>query len=137
MDTRKLIELISSHDAPLDAAVLRAAAARLEQQQSEVRSQAQLILQQERELMMAEAQRLHLEARNRELLARCDLLSCELLQVGRKSPLRRTRFCSKAISSTGLNLSWGQRPETLEHNKGQTGCVQTCAPRDGADDDRG
>lgn len=101
MDTRTLIELIRSQDALLDTAVLRAVADRLEQQHAEILSQARLVLDQERELSMAEAHRLQLEARNRELLARCDLLSCELLQVGRKNSLRRIRSGSHASSSAG------------------------------------
>ena len=101
MDTRTLIELIRSRDALPDTAVLRAAADRLERQHAEILSHARLLLDQERDLLMAEAQRLQLEARNRELLARCDLLSWELLQVGRKNPLRRIRSGNQSSSSAG------------------------------------
>lgn len=101
MDTRRLIELMRSQGALPDTAVLLAASDRLEQQQAEIFSQARLVLDRERELMKAEAQRLQLEARNRELLARCDLLSCELLQVGRKNPQRRIRSGNHTSSSPG------------------------------------
>lgn len=90
MDTLKLIELIRSRGALLDGAVLCAAADRLEQQQAEILSQTRRVLALGRELLMAEAHRQQLETRNRELLARCDLLSCELVQVGREDPLRGT-----------------------------------------------
>jgi hypothetical protein len=93
MDARRLANLIRSQESLLDYAVLRAAADRLEQQQTEIISQERRILDLGRELLVAEACRLQLEARNRELLARCDLLSCELLLVGRKLSMRRFRSC--------------------------------------------
>lgn len=91
MDTRRLIDLLRSRDAFPDPAVLRAAADRLERQEAELVRQSRRVLDLGREVLVAEGFRLQLEARNRELLARCDLLSHELAQSGRHNPVRSVR----------------------------------------------
>lgn len=98
MDTRRLVDLIRFRDALLDAEVLMTAADRLEQQKTEIVSLTRRLRDMGRELLLAEAHRLRLEAMNRELLARCDLLSCELIQAGRAFPLRKDRTCDQASS---------------------------------------
>lgn len=98
MDTRTMTESASSQDALVPRDELRAAADRLEQQQAEIVSLTRRLRDLGRELLLVEAYRLQLEARNRELLARCDLLACELAQVGGAYSMRRDRPCGQANS---------------------------------------
>lgn len=98
MDTKTLVDLIKNRDALLDAEVLRTTADRLEQQHAEILRLTRRLGDLGRELLLAEAHRQQFEAMNRELLAQCDLLSCELIQAGRKSPMHGGRVCDHASS---------------------------------------
>jgi hypothetical protein len=72
MDTRTLIELIRSRDALPDNRVAAGGCCHGLKGSTRDPQPGSAALDQERELLMAEAQRLQLEAGNRELLARCD-----------------------------------------------------------------
>ena len=96
MDTKTLTDLIRSQGALLDAKVMRTAVDRLERQETEIVRLTRRLREMGRELLRVEEQRQQFEAMNRELLARCDLLSCELIQAGLKFPMHGDRACDQA-----------------------------------------